>query len=89
MENPQKTMEPIHKIIGSISLSLREQLLICGAAKIEIRHYFMNGSITFKRFLPLWFNTSIGNSPSCMKMRDGFWLGLQPYFNSNSFAIVL
>ena len=20
---------------------------------------------------------------------DGFWLGLQPYFNSNSFAIVL
>ena len=21
--------------------------------------------------------------------RDGFWLGLQPYFNSNSFAIVL
>ncbi len=35
------------------------------------------------------FNTSIGNSPSCMKMRDGFWLGLQPYFNSNSFAIVL
>jgi hypothetical protein len=23
--------------------------------------------------------------PSCINILEGFWLGLQPYFNSNSF----
>ena len=32
--------------------------------------------------------TSTGSSPpSDMKMRAGFWFGLQPYFNSNSFIL--
>ena len=26
-----------------------------------------------------------GQTPSRMKIRDGFWLGLQPYFSSSSF----
>jgi hypothetical protein len=30
----------------------------------------------------------MGNSPSVMKMREGFWLGLHPYFNANSFILL-
>ena len=32
--------------------------------------------------------TSMGNSPSVMKMREGFWFGLHPYFNANSFIVM-
>ena len=35
------------------------------------------------------FNTFRGSSPSAMKMRAGFWLGLQPYFSSNSVMRVI
>ena len=33
------------------------------------------------------FIISIGNSPSCIYMREGFWLGLHPYFNDSSFIL--
>ena len=33
-------------------------------------------------------STSIGSSPSSMYMREGFWFGLQPYFNASSFIYV-
>ena len=34
-------------------------------------------------------STLIGSSlPSAIKMRDGFWFGLHPYFNSSSFIFI-
>ena len=36
------------------------------------------------------FSTRMGRSlPSFMKMRDGFWFGLQPYLSSSSFIGLL
>ena len=35
------------------------------------------------------FKTSIGNSPSVTNIREGFWLGLQPYLSSNYFIVLM